>query len=117
VTDDLLERIVGNLLRAGVLAAASVVLAGGAWYLASAGNTAPEYHTFQPTVRGLHSVAALPGPQELIMIGLLILVATPVARVIFSLVAFVLEGDRVYMSITVIVLLILLYSLGTAWLR
>jgi uncharacterized membrane protein len=39
------------------------------------------------------------------------LIATPVARVIFSVVAFAIERDRMYVSFTVWVLAILLYSL------
>ena len=54
-------------------------------------------------------------PEALILAGLLILIATPVARVVFSLVAFALERDRVYVAITAIVLLALLYSIATAW--
>ena len=40
---------------------------------------------------------------------------TPVARVVFSLVAFSLERDRVFVWITAAVLAILLYSMVTAW--
>jgi uncharacterized membrane protein len=36
--------------------------------------------------------------------------------VIFSLVGFALERDRVYMAITILVLAVLVYSIGTAWL-
>ena len=50
------------------------------------------------------------GPEGLIQAGLLILIATPVARVMFTLVAFVLERDRVYVGITLAVLSILVYS-------
>jgi uncharacterized membrane protein len=45
------------------------------------------------------------------MVGLLLLVATPVARVIFSAIAFALEGDRTYVVITLVVLALLLFSL------
>ncbi len=114
MTDDRMDQVIGNLLRAGVILAAAVVLAGGVWYLAS-GESPPVYRTFQPTLRGLHGLAQLRGPEMLMLIGLLILIATPVARVIFAIVAFALEGDRVYVGITGLVLAILLYSIGTAW--
>jgi uncharacterized membrane protein len=58
----------------------------------------------------------LSAPEAVIQLGLLILIATPVARVIFSLVGFVLERDRVYVAITLAVLAILAYSIGSAWL-
>jgi uncharacterized membrane protein len=111
-----MDQIIGHLLRAGVVSSAAVVAAGGVWYLAVAGETRPSYRQFHPDVRGLHSLATLPHPQALILLGLIVLIATPVARVVFSLVAFGLERDRVYMSITLMVLAILLYSLGTSWL-
>jgi uncharacterized membrane protein len=41
----------------------------------------------------------------------LLLVATPVARVIFSVAAFALQRDRTYVVITLIVLAVLGYSL------
>ncbi len=112
-----MERIIGNLLRAGVALSAAVVSAGGAWFLA---DTSPsgrvDYHRFHAGPAGLHSLALLPAPQTLILIGLLILIATPVARVVFSLVAFALERDWVYVAITSVVLIVLLYSLGsTLW--
>jgi uncharacterized membrane protein len=47
----------------------------------------------------------------MIQLGLLLLIATPVARVAFSVVAFVLERDRMYVGITLLVLAVLLFSL------
>ena len=48
--------------------------------------------------------------QAVIMLGLLMLIATPVARVAFSIAAFAIERDRLYVTITSIVLLLLLLS-------
>jgi uncharacterized membrane protein len=93
VTDRRMDELIGHLLRGGVLTAAAVVAVGGAWYLASGGPNGD------------------PRAQTVIWAGLLILVATPVARVIFSLVAFALERDRAYMVITFIVLVVLACSL------
>ena len=116
MTDERLESIVGNLLRVGVVLAAAVVLVGGAWYLAAEGWAQPHYRRFRPEVVGLRSLAGM-GPAEKVMfIGLLLLVATPVARVAFTLVAFALRGDRAYVAITAAVLAVLLYSIGTSWL-
>jgi uncharacterized membrane protein len=47
----------------------------------------------------------------IIQFGLLFLIATPIARVAFSVIAFALQRDRVYVSVTLIVLGLLLYSL------
>lgn len=116
MTDDRMDQIIDQLLRAGVILAAAVVLAGGVWYLATAGEKAPAYRPFHPDVHGLNALTTLPHPQALILLGLLILIATPVARVVFSLIAFAIEGDRLYVGFTLTVLAILLYSLGTSWL-
>ena len=43
-------------------------------------------------------------------LGLIVLVATPIVRVAASLVGFALEGDRLYVGITAVVLAILLAS-------
>lgn len=50
-------------------------------------------------------------PLAITQLGLLVLLATPVARVAASVVGFALEGDRLYTAITAAVLLILLTSL------
>jgi uncharacterized membrane protein len=49
----------------------------------------------------------------IIQLGLLLLIATPVARVAFSVVGFALERDRIYVGVTLIVLAVLMYSLLT----
>ncbi|MGD0121536.1 MAG: DUF1634 domain-containing protein [Candidatus Limnocylindrales bacterium] len=50
-------------------------------------------------------------PAAIVQLGLLTLLATPVARVAASVVGFTLEGDRLYAAITLAVLLILLTSI------
>jgi uncharacterized membrane protein len=47
----------------------------------------------------------------IIQLGLLLLIATPVARVAFSVAAFAFQRDRLYVVVTLVVLAILLYSL------
>ena len=115
MTDERMDTIIGNLLRGGVMLAAAIVAAGGAWYLATSGRDAADYHRYTGEVRGLHALVTLPGPEALILAGLLVLIATPVARVVFSLIAFALERDRVYVVVTGVVLVALVYSIGTAW--
>ena len=117
VDDVTLERIISVLLRAGVLLSGAVVLAGGLYYLARHGSQTADYHTFrgQPSidrfvseiVKGAIALRA----RSIIQTGILLLIATPIARVAFSLVGFALEGDRKYVVITAIVLCVLLYSL------
>lgn len=114
--DQKLDLLIGNLLRVGVILAAMVVLAGGAWYLTTANEGALDYQKFRPVVTNIHAITQLPGAEALILAGLLLLIATPVARVVLSLVAFAAERDGTYVVCTLIVLLVLLYSIGTAWL-
>ncbi len=108
MTDQRVEEIIGTLLRTGVVLAAAVVLAGGVWFLAAHGAETPSYRVFHAARWRSSDWGRARG---LIELGLLILIATPVARVMFSLAAFALERDTVYVLITLGVLVVLLYSL------
>lgn len=115
--DQRVEGIIANLLRAGVIIAASVVLLGGIIYLIRHGKQAPNYRVFigEPAyLRGVSGIIAetraLSG-RGIIQLGLLLLVATPVARVIFSVAAFALQRDWGYVVITLTILTILSCSL------
>jgi len=112
-----IEIIIGVLLRTGVILAAAVVVLGAVVYLAHYGLTATDYRTFHGDPEFLRSltgivrgVLQLDG-RAIIQLGLLILIATPVARVAFSAVAFALERDYLYVWVTLFVLAVLLYSL------
>ena len=116
-TDQQVEQVVGNLLRAGVIAAAALVLVGGILYLWEHGGQAADHRRFEgepPELISPIDVAkdALKFQSlGLIQLGILLLVATPVARVVFSVYAFARERDLLYVTITLIVLAVLLYSL------
>ncbi len=117
MTDQRMEKIIGILLRVGVMIAAAVVLAGGVGYLIQHAHEQPDDHTFHAepekfrTLPGIVMAAAHLDWQAVIQFGLLLLIATPIARVAFALVAFALERDRIYVITTTIVLAVLLYSL------
>jgi uncharacterized membrane protein len=115
--DRRLALILGNLLRTGVLLSAAVVLAGAYIYLARHAHEPANYRIFRGeptdyrTISGvIHSVMNGRG-RGLIQLGLLLLIATPIARVSFSVVGFAIERDRMYVVFTLIVLAILLFSL------
>jgi uncharacterized membrane protein len=116
-TDEKTEHVIGNLLRAGVLLSAFVVLAGGVYYLAQHDRSHTDYHAFrrQPqylcTVSGVVLSAAKLDSRGIIQLGLLLLVLTPIARVLFSAVSFGLEGDFTYVGVSLLVLAILIYGL------
>lgn len=116
-TDERVEHIIGSLLRDGVMLAAGVVLVGGIAYLIRYGTGQPDYQVFRGEPSDMHSVSGiLKGilglhSRSIIQFGLLLLIATPIARVVFSVFAFALQRDRTYVVITLIVLAVLLYSL------
>jgi uncharacterized membrane protein len=116
-SDQSIENIIGGMLRVGVVISSACVLGGGIWYLFRYGAQRPAYGAFlgEPAeLRGIagiiHGAVAL-DPRFWIQLGLLLLIATPVARVIFSIGAFAAQRDRMYVVITLIVAAILLYSL------
>lgn len=113
-----MERIIGNLLRIGVLTTALMVFIGGVIYIYHHGLQLAEYKVFKPvppelsSVKGIVKSALAWRGRGFIQLGLLLLIATPIARVIFSIWAFARQRDTVYVVITCIVLTILLYSLS-----
>lgn len=116
-TDHEVEQIVGRLLQLGVLIATVVVLAGGAMLIATHGGDVPSFRVFRGESSTLRSVsAAVRGavsldPRGMVQLGLVLLIATPVARVALTLGAFVLQRDRLYVMLTTIVLVLLLFGL------
>ncbi len=117
VTDQGIEKIVSVVLRTGVILAGSVVLLGGIYFLIRHGGEPADYRVFQAQkLPGHYIVEILRGALQLrgrsiIQLGVLFLIATPIMRVIVSLFGFALERDRVYVLITSLVLMVLLYSL------
>ncbi len=117
-TDVRVENVIGVLLRVGVSTAAVLVFLGGLWYLVRHGREMPSFHVFTGEPAEYRSVPGVlggllrPHGRALIQLGLLVLIATPIARVVFSVWAFAREGDRTYVVITLIVLAVLLYSLA-----
>jgi uncharacterized membrane protein len=116
-SDEKMEQIIGTLLISGVIAAALIVLVGGVLYLIRYGANLPDYAVFRGEPPGLRSVFGIITDalsfriQGVIQLGLLLLIATPVARVAFCLLAFALQRDRTYVIITLIVFAVLIYSL------
>lgn len=117
MTDERLEIFIGNLLRLGVLVSAVVVAIGGALYLAQHGHEIVNYQAFRselPELRNLPGIciSALHLRSDGIMqLGLVLLIATPVARVALAVIGFYLERDRLYVMVSLIVLAILAYSM------
>jgi len=117
LTDEKMEWVISLLLRVGVISASALVLAGGILYLYQHGNVFPQYQTFQGeplylrALGGILSSATSLDSRGIIQLGLLMLVLTPVVRVAFSVAAFAMQRDRLYVGVTLIVLSMLLYNL------
>jgi len=120
------DTAISHLLRIGVLVSISVVLIG----LAFTFLHHPQYVTSRTALGGLTDARAMyphtigdvarqirdGHGQAIVMLGLLLLVATPVARVAFSILAFAIERDRLYVAITagVLTLLLVSFAIGAA---
>ena len=107
----------GNVLRLGVAVAALLVAAGGVAYLLERGDHATHYRTFGAAASSLttptaivHGALAL-DPAAIIALGLVVLVLTPVARVVFALLAFAEQRDRLYVIFCLIILGVLFFGL------
>jgi uncharacterized membrane protein len=116
-TEKRIDEIMSVLLRTGVVLAGLIVLVGGALFLARHPVPLTDYHAFKGepqefrTISGIfHEALAFRG-RGLIQLGLLVLIATPITRVVFSVFAFLYERDWKYVGFTLIVLGLLLYSL------
>ena len=104
--------IIGWVLQGGVIISAAVILIGLILLSLEPDKFDPQKlvlfpQTFGEVWAGLLALR----PQAIIVLGLLLLIATPVLRVAVSIVAFAVEHDRRFVVITTIVLLILLFSI------
>lgn len=116
-SDQTIEILLGKLLRAGVVLSATVVSIGAVIYLVRHGGSPMDFGAFRGepaefrTIRGIISATIALRGRGIIQLGLLLLIATPVARVALSIVGFAEEHDRLYVGLTSIVFVILMYSL------
>ncbi|WP_428328804.1 DUF1634 domain-containing protein [Mucilaginibacter sp.] len=112
-----IQALIGHVLRAGVIISISIVFFGGIIYLYRHGQSAPDYKVFKgipPFVQHagslIHGALTFRG-QAIIQIGIILLIATPIMRVIFSGIGFVMEKDYMYVGISALVLLIIFASM------
>lgn len=121
LSEQQLETLLSNLLKYGVLLASTVVLIGGILYLIRHGSEPITYQFFHGEPSEFRSPsgvihAVLSGSRRgIIQLGLLLLIATPVLRVIISLLAFIWRREFIYIVVTLLVLASLSYSLLGAY--
>ena len=111
-----MQAIIGWVLRAGVFISMLVVFIGGVIYLYRHGHTIANYHKFKGIPDFVHSASGIINGvihlrgRAIIQAGIVLLIATPIVRVVFSAVGFIIEKDYLYTGITFIVLLIIVIS-------
>jgi len=115
--DKQLESSIAYMLLTGVIVSALLVFLGGVLYLHNGSRAVPDYRHFRLASPALRSVAGIVHgamalePDSVIQLGLVILIATPVVRVVFCVVGFLRQRDRLYLVISTAVFCILVYSL------
>ena len=116
-TDQEMEIEIGHMLRFGVTLSAIVVFFGGILYLMHTSGPVVDYVHFHGTPGPLRTVAGVVrgamrlNAESVIQLGVLLLIATPVARVAFCIWGFARQRDRLYIAVSAVVFLILIYSL------
>jgi uncharacterized membrane protein len=110
-----MEREISRMLRAGVSLAAVVVFIGALLYVLQAHGMAPDYVHFH----GIASPADRIPPllvahhldsRNIVRMGILLLIATPIMRVAYCVYSFAAQKDKIYVVVSSIVLTVLLYS-------
>ena len=111
-----IQHVIGWILRLGVIISMMIVFIGGCVYLYRHCNETVHYSkfvgipNFVNSATGIwHGITTFRG-RAIIQAGIILLIATPVVRVVFSAIGFVLEKDWLYTAITLLVLLIIAAS-------
>ena len=119
----MIERLISIVLRTGVLLSMAVIILGVVLTFAHH----PDYFRSRPALGELtdasqtypHSIrAVVDGVREgrgqaIAMVGILLLIATPIVRVGMSTALFAMHRDRLYTAITLAVLVLLLVSFAS----
>lgn len=120
ISDYDIESVMGTLLITGVIISGTLILIGGIYYLSQSGFSKPHFHSFNGEPSDLRSIRQILNgvvhfdSLAIIQMGILLLIATPISRVIFSVIGFLFEKDYLYVIISLIVLGIISYSILSA---
>ncbi len=112
-----MEIAISRMLRTGVSLAAAVVLLGSVLYVWQAHGVAPDYRHFHgvptpvtqiaPVIEGIRHFDS----RSIIRCGVLLLIATPIMRVVYCVFGFAAQKDKLYVGVSSLVLIVLIYSL------
>lgn len=112
-----LRILVSRLLRIGVFTAMAFIVAGAVLFFIQHHGAAFSYHAFAGEPERLRRVWTIISQaftfrsRAVIQLGVLVLLATPVLRVLSSLIGFAAEKDWIYTGITAVVLAVLMLSI------
>lgn len=112
-----MEMFIGRMLRTGVVTASFICIAGGLMYIFRDGGSVADYSQFTGSPEDLRGFTGIfqglvrLEPLAVIQLGVVVLLATPILRVAFSIIAFLIEKDYLYVVITCIVLAIILINM------
>ncbi len=116
--DQDIQVILGTLLRVGVIVSMTVIFVGGLLYLLHHEERLVDYRVFNSLQQEYSSISSILvglsrfNSKAIIQFGILLLIFTPVARVVFSVFSFIIERDYLYVMIGLLVLGIILFSLS-----
>ncbi|MCL5735297.1 MAG: DUF1634 domain-containing protein [Actinobacteria bacterium] len=115
--DERTEKTLGRVLQIGVLSAGIIVFGAGIAYLVHHGGDAASFKNFQVQPQSLRSPLGIfralteLRASSFIQLGLLVLIATPIVRVVLSAYSFARLRDFLYVLVTLIVLTVLAFGL------
>ena len=116
-TDMQMDSAIANMLRFGISLAATLMILGGWFYIQHPTMQPADYQHFHGTSEALRNLgkvltgARLADSTSVLELGIVLLIATPVARVALCVVDFARQRDMLYVVVSLGVLLVLLYSL------
>ncbi|WP_125979639.1 DUF1634 domain-containing protein [Loigolactobacillus iwatensis] len=109
------EKLIGVILQIGVIISA-IIIGVGLLALLITGKSGYPAGSFPTHFGAIFRGIAQFKPYAIIMLGLFALILTPVLRVVVSIYAFFKERDLLYVVITTIVLIILIFGMAIGYL-
>lgn len=114
--DKKMQYILANVLRISVLMSTLVIVLGGVLLLYAKGNTLVVVGVFKPQEALYVSLPAIlkglqvGNPLAIIQFGVLLLIFTPILRVIFAVLGFIHQKDLQYVAIGLFILVVIFLS-------
>ena len=120
MTLERIENLISHVLRVGVIVSLGVIVTGTVvsfvhhpgflWSHTDLGPLISRGAALPPTVHGIFAGVLAGRGQAVVMLGLMLLIATPVLRVGVSVIVFLVQRDWIFVAITLVVFLALLFS-------